>query len=231
MVTAQQWMDVVSNNLANASTTGYKRDGLSFGDGLVRELANNAGLGQRIGSMGSGAVVKGIYTDFSSGLINATGNPLDLAINLPEGAFAVQTKAGLRYTRDGALQINPDRQLVTKSGNIVLNRQLQPITLPQGKVVVSEDGTIKVDDKVIDQVGVFDGVFHKEGGGVFTVENTPTLVDKPQIVAGSLESSNVNTIDEMIAMIRVNRAFELAQRSVQSQDDSTQRLISSLQGR
>lgn len=230
MVTAQQWLDVVTNNLANASTNGFKKDGLAFGDGLVRELAANAGAGQRIGSLGSGSTVQTQYTDFSPGVINTTGNALDLAINQEKGAFAVQTKAGLKYSRDGALQINPDRQLVTKTGNLVLNRQLQPIVVPQGKISVTEDGTVKVDDKAIDQIGVFDGSFAKEGGGVFRCTN-PTLLDKPMIKSGALEASNVSTIDEMIAMIRINRSFELAQRTVQSQDDTTQRLINSLEGK
>src|ERR1043165_6847234 len=97
MATAQQWLDVVTNNLANASTTGFKKDGLTFNDGLVRELASHAGTGPGIGSLGSGAVVKGAYTDFSSGAIAPTGNPLDLAIKTPTGAFAVQTSAGVRY--------------------------------------------------------------------------------------------------------------------------------------
>jgi len=230
MSTAQQWLDVVTNNLANASTTGYKKDGLTFNDGLVRELAANAGNGARIGSLGSGSTVQGAYTDFSVGAHTMTGNALDLAIRTPQGAFAVQTPGGVKYTRDGSFQMSGDRQIVDKQGHPVLNHQLQPITLGRGTIAVAEDGTVNVDGKPVDQIGVFSGAYVKEGQNLFTSRNAQ-VIDTPAIATGALESSNVNAVEEMIAMIRLNRAFELAQRSVQSQDESTQRLVSSLQGR
>jgi flagellar basal body rod protein FlgG len=220
----------VTNNLANASTTGFKKDGLTFNDGLIRELAANAGNGGRIGTLGSGSVVQGAYTDFSSGTLTMTGNPLDLALRSSQGAFAVQTPGGVRYTRDGEFQLNDDRQIVDKQGRALLNRQLQPITVTRGKIEIGEDGTVSVDGKDLDQVAVFGGTFRKEGMNLFSSAGAQ-LLDNPDVVSGSLESSNVNAVEEMIAMIRLNRAFELAQRSVQSQDESTQRLVSSLQGR
>ncbi len=230
MATAQQWLDVVANNLANASTTGFKRDGLTFNDGLVRQMAAAGGTGPNLGSIGSGSVVKDVYTDDSPGVITATGNALDVAIRTPHGAFAMQTAGGVRFTRDGSFQLDSQRRIVDKSGQPVLNRQLQPITLPQGAVTVAEDGSVTVADKVVDQIGVFDGSFSKQGGNVSTSANAQPI-DTPQLVPRSLEASNVNAIEEMIAMIRLNRAFELAQKSVQSQDDSTERLVSSLQNR
>src|SRR6478736_2099764 len=136
MATAQQWLDVVTNNLANASTNGYKKDGLTFNDGLVRELSANAGTGAKLGSLGSGAVVQGAYTDFSVGSHTMTGNALDLAIRTPQGAFAVQTPGGVKYTRDGSFQLNADRQIVDQQGHQVLNRQGQPITAGPGKIAI-----------------------------------------------------------------------------------------------
>lgn len=224
MSTAQTWLDVVTNNLANASTTGYKKDGVSFDDGLMQALESQ---GKSIGSIGSGAIVKGYFTDFSAGAQTATGNPLDLAIKTPTGAFAVQAPNGVRYTRDGSFSLNADRQLVDKQGRQVLNTQLQPITIDAGKPVVGEDGVVTVDGRRIDQIGVFAGSFVKEGQNLYTSGNAQ-LVDAPQIASGSLESSNVNAVEEMVAMIRLNRMFELAQRSVQSQDESTEKLVSSL---
>ena len=73
MATAQQWLDVVTNNLANASTTGFKRDGVTFNDGLVRQLSARSGGGPPIGSLGTGSVIKSFYTDFSIGTLGATG--------------------------------------------------------------------------------------------------------------------------------------------------------------
>lgn len=230
MATAQQWLDVVTNNLANASTTGFKRDGVSFDDGLVRELSANSGNGHSLGSLGSGALIKSFYTDFATGAQVATGNPLDLAIRGQQGAFAVQTAGGVRYTRDGSFQLNPERQLVDKSGHPVLNANLQPIVVERGQIEVGEDGSVSVKGKLIDKIGIFAGDFTKEGQNLFTSSNA-TPQDLASVSSGTLETSNVNAVEEMIAMIRLNRAFELAQRSVQSQDDSTERLVSSMGAR
>ena len=230
MATAQQWLDVVTNNLANASTTGFKRDGVTFNDGLVRQLSARSGGGPPIGSLGTGSVIKSFYTDFSIGTLGATGNPLDLAIRDTNGVFAVQTPGGVRYTRDGAFQVNSSLQIVDKSGRPVLNKSLQPITVEKGEIEVSEDGSIGVKGKLIDQIGVFSGKMLKEGQNLYSSRDAAPL-ENARIATGSLESSNVSAVEEMIAMIRLNRAFELAQRSIQSQDDSTQRLVSSMSGR
>ena len=230
MATAQQWLDVITNNLANASTTGFKRDGVTFNDGLVRKIASSPGLGRPLGSLGSGAVIKTFYTDFSIGSLSPTGNPLDLAVKDKDGVFAVQTPGGVRYTRDGAFQLNSDLQIVDKTGRPVLNNDLQPITVEKGQVEVAEDGRVLVKGKLIDHIGVFRGTLVKQGQNLYSSTNAQPL-ENAMIASGSLESSNVNAVEEMIAMIRLNRAFELAQRSIQSQDESSQRLVSSMSGR
>ncbi|MBS1723730.1 MAG: flagellar hook-basal body protein [Armatimonadetes bacterium] len=231
MATAQEWMDVVANNLANASTTGFKRDGVAFNDGLLRSMSADGGNGNPIGTLGAGSVIKEFFSDFTPGAMIATGNALDLAIKAPNAAFAVQTPDGVRYTRDGSFQINAQRQLVDKMGQPVLNRELQPITIPNSGVLQFDDtGNLSLAGKKVDRVAVFSGTFRKEQHNQFTGSNTE-LIDDPVLETASLESSNVNAVEEMIAMIRLNRAFELAQKTVQNQDESNDRLISSLQGR
>ncbi len=230
MVSSQQWLDVVSHNLANASTIGYKRDGIAFDDGLVRALNAGGGSGLEIGSLGAGAVSKGRFTDFSMGNLTPTGNPLDLAVMGQRGAFAVQTPLGVRYTRDGGFTLNSDRQVTDKAGRLVLGMDGRPITLPLGKVKVDPNGAVEVDGQVAGRIGVFDGPFRKTLDALLETE-AATPMEAAQVIPQTLESSNVNAVEEMVAMIRLNRAFEMAQRSVQSQDEGTQRLIQSLQGR
>ncbi|MCW5936829.1 MAG: flagellar hook-basal body protein [Fimbriimonadaceae bacterium] len=230
MESAQQWLDVVSHNLANAATVGYKRDVASFDDGLVRYLRADGGSGALLGSIGAGAVAKGIATDFSTGPETMTGNPLDVAIKSGNGAFAVQTPQGVRFTRDGSFSINTARQLTDQQGRLVLDENRQPITLPRGEPSIEADGSVKVQDHVVGKIGVFSGSFAKAGFGLFE-SNDARPIAAPELLPRTLEMSNVNVVSEMIAMIRLNRAFELAQRSVQSQDASTDRLIQSLQGR
>lgn len=230
MATAQQWLDVVSNNLANLSTTAYKKDGLSFADGFVRALAADAGQGELLGTLGSGSIVQGQYTDFSPGALEVTGNNFDFGITGPDGGFAVETPGGILYTRNGSFHIDGNLVLVDTQNNPVLDRQGQRITVPEGTFKALDDGSLTVDEKPIGKLGVFAGKFTKLGGGYYASADAAPL-DRPSVAWRALESSNVNAIEEMIAMIRINRAFEMAQRTVVSQDESTQRLISSVQGR
>lgn len=230
MSTAQQWLDVVTNNLANASTTGYKKDGLTFNDGLLRQMALNGGEGNYIGTLGSGMTVKDFYTDFSLGTIETTGNTLDFALNSPKCAFGIQTESGIRFTRDGAFQLNNERQLIDKQGNLVLNASQQPITIPKGELSIGNDGSISVNGQPVDKLGVFEGSFTKQGNSLYSATDA-TPSENSLLTTGALESSNVNPVEEMVQMIRLNRAFELAQKNVQSQDESTERLISSMNSR
>jgi flagellar basal-body rod protein FlgF len=214
MASAQQALDIVANNLANAATVGFKRDGAAFDDGLIRAVAARGGTGETLGSIGSGAVMKEFYTDPDS-----------------DAAFAVQTPGGVRYTRNGSFAVNSDRTLVDRDGRPVLDGQGQPIRLPgDGAVSVEPDGSVRQGDQTVGQVAVFRGTFRKVGNGLFSSTDA-ALTDAPRVQAGVLEQSNVNAVQEMVAMIRLNRAFELAQRSIQSQDEGTQRLLQALQGR
>src|SRR4051812_346013 len=112
MLAAQQSMDVITNNLANASTIGFKRDGIAFANAIEQQLQSGGG---RIGSLGTGPTSTGQYTVFEAGAIMATNNPLDVAIGSEKGTFAVQTGNGqIAYTRDGSFEIDANRQLVTK---------------------------------------------------------------------------------------------------------------------
>jgi flagellar basal-body rod protein FlgF len=230
MVAAQRWMDVTANNLANASTNGFKRDGLIFNDAMERELAASGGLGTRLGSIGSGAMPKKQYTVFERGPLTATGNPLDMAIDSDQGMFAVQTPGGVRYTRDGSFALNEKRELVTKCGFQVLNEKLEPIVIPAGKLEMSGQGHVAVDGKAMGKIAVFDGPFLKEGENLFTAPQAQA-VEFAGIRSYSVEGSNVNAVEAMISMISLSRSFEMAQKSITQQDELTQRLVQSLQDR
>jgi len=229
MASAQQWLDVISHNLANVSTAGYKRDVIAFNDGLLREMQQQAS-GETVGLLGAGPIAKGQYTVFEVGVASATGNPLDLALTSERGMFGIQTAQGQFFTRDGAFTLDNQRRLVTQSGGLVLDDQNRPITIPTGKIEISPEGQIDVNGVVVAKLGVWDGAFTKSGNGMYSASSARLLEDgSGRMQQGAIESSNVNAIEEMIAMIRLNRAFELAQKSAQSQDESSQRLIQSLQ--
>ena len=228
MESAQQWLDVVTHNLANASTSGYKRDGVVFNDTLSKALYGEDG--RFVGRIGAGTSLSAQYTNMEVGTIMTTGNPLDVAIQSPKGFFAVETPSGVRYTRDGEFTLNVDRQLVTKQGLPVLDQNNSPITIPPGKIEINGDGNLSVDGTDVAKIGIFDGEVEKIGDGLFrgvAMEG----IDQPTLLSGAIEGSNVNAIEEMITMIRLNRIYEMAQRSAQSHDEMTQKLIQSAQNR
>jgi flagellar basal-body rod protein FlgF len=230
MLAAQRWMDVQSNNLANATTIGFKQDGLVFGDYFERQLFAQGRPQAALGSLGSGATVRSAYTDFSAGALKSTGNPLDLAIESPRGMFAVETPEGVRYTRNGAFTAGEDGLLQTKDGLPVLDDRGRPIDVARGNVVVEPDGSVSVDGREVARIALFDGNFAKAGGSLYDSADARPAPGI-RILQGSLEESNVNTVAAMIEMIKIGRTFELAQKSIQSQDELTQRLIQSLQDR
>ncbi len=233
MLASQRWMDVVANNLANLNTAGFKQDGIAFNDSLVRELRANGGFGLPIGSLGSGAQETAEGTDFSEGSITQTGNPLDLAIEGDKGMLAVQAPGGTRYTRDGELAVL-DGRLSTKDGYAVLDDSGSAISLDPSKTVqISEDGSVSQGGKPVAKLGLYDGSYLKEGGNLFSSTDAKaidmTQSDAPRIKQGAVEGSNVSATRSMIDMIQLGRNFELAQKSMQTQDELTQRLIESLQ--
>lgn len=225
MIAAQDLLDIVSNNLANASTNGFKQDGIAFTSALESQLVSG---GKSIGSLGSGVSLQNEYTDFTEGSITTTGNPLDVAIRTNNGLFAVQLSPNnVAYTRDGGFEVNQDRVLVTKEGFPVLSQELTPIIVPKGVTTIGEDGAVSSNNTVVGRIGVFDGEFTKLGNNLFSAASATTQL-RPRLAPQSIESSNVNPIEAMIQMITLNRTFELAQKSATSHDDLTQRLIQSL---
>lgn len=232
MSVAERWMETISHNLANVSTNAYKKDIIVFNEGLERELRDPSSS-REIGKLGAGPKPAGTFTSWQVGTAMATGNDFDLAITTRDGMFAVQTSQGRFYTRDGAFTLNSNRELTTKGGDLVLDVQGQPITLPSGKTVIQPNGQIIVDDQPVGQIGLFQGSFNKKGENLFSAQGNPVLMPEDQVLLqqGFIEGSNVNAIEEMVAMIRLNRAFEMAQKSAQSQDETTQQLIQSLASR
>lgn len=232
MTALQRGMDVTANNLANTSTTGFKRDGLIFQDTLQREMYANGGFGQSVGKLGAGAQAVEEYTIRENGAINLTNNPLDMAITSPTGMFAIKVGNETKYTRDGAFAIDEQRRLVTKNGYPVLDPSGDEITIPAGAIQVDDGGAISVGGAVIGQVGVFNlnanSAFIKEGENLFSATNGASAVDDSPIAASSLEASNVNAVESMLDMIKIGRLFELSQKNIQGQDELLQRLISSL---
>lgn len=228
MSSSQVWLDTVANNLANASTTGYRRDEVDFEESLLRELKADGGRGQIIGDMQSGPEVVNITTSFEHGSIMATGGSLDVAIQGNAGMFAIQTTNGVKFTRAGAFTLNSQREVVDQNGYPVLDADQRPIKADQpGAVSIGPDGTVSVGKVALGKVAVFEGRFQKFGNNLFDAIGGAQINANATLSTGSVESSNVNVVSTMIEMVQVQRLFEMAQKSVQNHDETTAQLIKS----
>jgi flagellar basal-body rod protein FlgF len=201
MVAEQVRQDQLSNNLANASTPGYKPDDTpqhSFGDVL---LANSEG-GPAIGSVNEGVALGKTYTDTTPGSMQETGEPLDFAL-VGSGFFAVRTAQGVRYTRDGQFTSSSTGVLTDSSGNPVLGQSGAPVKLGRnGSVAASALGIFEVPGAV------------KQGENLYT--GTPTGKASATVRQGSLEGSGVDPAKAMIDMITSLRSFQSGQQAIQA---------------
>lgn len=232
MTAAEQYLDVIAHNLANASTTGFKREDVSFNEGLLRLMRNERGEGPSIGELGAGPNMQDRVIVWEVGNPILTGNPLNVSVRNQQGLFAVQTANGINYTRSGAFTLNEQKQLVTQSGHPVLDEQGSPIQFALGvkNIEISEGGAVMADGAKIAQLGLWQGDATRMGDSLFTLAN-PTAVAKVDLVPRSVESSNVNAVEQMVAMIKLHRAFEMSQKSATTQDEATNGLIQSMNQR
>jgi flagellar basal body rod protein FlgG len=231
MLAQQRRLDVIANNLANVSTRGFKGDHLTFGDMMIRAMADDSGAS--VGTLASGPTAETQTTDFTQGSLEHTGNPLDLALN-GQGMFAVGTPDGVRYTRDGSFTLNSSGALVTKNGQAVLDENSKPIAGLSGAIEVDTQGRVHPVGKAqtLATIGRFDGSFAKDPGGknLYTGDKVRAFgtTEGPQVASEQLEASNVEPISLMAEMISLQRAYEISQKMVQSQDESTAKLAETM---
>ena len=221
--------DTISNNLANANTTGYKKDIAVTKDfaSLLIERVNDGQDTPSIGRMGVGSVVDDVATIHTPGIEHLTGNDLDFAIE-GQGFFVVQTPNGVRYTRDGNFTRDTKGQLVTQDGYRVLGKN-GPIKMNGTKVNVAADGQLSVDGLNVDKLQVVQfanlRALKKEGSNLYTAEGQQPQTTSANVRQGFLEGSNVNIVAEMVNLISGYRAYEVNGKLVQAQDTTLDKAV------
>jgi len=210
-----QSLDLLANNLANVNTAGYKSE-KEFYRAYTASLRNQ-GLSQVNQAINDYGLMGGARVDLTAGSLQSTGNDTDLALD-GSGFFVVQTKAGMRYTRNGTFQLNTQRQLVDGEGNPVQG-QNGPIQVPSGKLNISADGTVSVDGAILTQLKLADFApgtqLSPEGSSNFAVPaNTQTIPVTGQVRQGMLEASNSDPVTGAVALISLQRNAEMMQRAL-----------------
>lgn len=235
----QNRLDIITNNLANASTTGYKKEGVSsaaFDEVLAVKIKDSSAayLNRAIGNMSMGVKIGETYTDYSQGSFRVTDNQYDVALS-GNGFFAVSftNKAGetsTKYTRDGSFTLTKDGYLVTKDGDFVLG-QNGPIQLDtQLETKIDENGNIYQNSNLVDTLNLVDftdyNYLSKYGENMYDLVDGGTMQQADcRVEQGTLEMSNMNIVSEMVDMISITRNFEANQKIVQTMDDSLDKTV------
>lgn len=210
-------LDLLANNLANSATGGYKSDREYYGLYSSEDSTNSVdgGTGTTL------PVVEKKWTDFSPGVMQTTGNPLDVA--LPnKGFFSLKGPKGTLYTRNGGLKILPSGDLGSSDGYPMLTAGGATIHIGVAKsITITPDGTVQQDGQTVGQLGVVDftntGSLQKVGSTNF--ENTdpktpPQPMANPGVLQGKLEGSNVQVADAAMRLVGVMRQFEMLQKAI-----------------
>ncbi|HMN69256.1 MAG TPA: flagellar basal-body rod protein FlgF [Bdellovibrionales bacterium] len=242
-------LDTIANNLANVNTTSFKKDRQVFSEYLSAHEKNDPHINvPRVPASiesfydmqgGDNAYVNpaGTYTNFEQGVLRSTGSAFDVAIE-GKGFLEVLTPQGVRWTRNGALQIDGNGRLTTKEGHPVLrDGQNDPaqriVQLVSGNVTISRAGDVFDGGNNVGKLALVDfqvaDDLQKVGGSMYQLKSNavsqPQIARDARIHQGFVEGSNVNVIEEMTDMITANRVFEATQQAIKGHDQMDDKLI------
>lgn len=236
----QKRLDTIANNLANVSTAGYKKDSVAnqaFDELMTVKIrdVSEAYSDRQIGHMSLGVLIGEVYTDFKVGSVRESGNPFDLALE-GRGFFSLRVvnrdgEETIRYTRDGNFKVTRDGYVVDAYGNNVQGEGGDLMVPPEAaELAIREDGSIFADGVYVDQVAVTDfedyDYLEKFGDNMYTATEYAVEQEVTQsVLQGFIEQSNVNSVQEMVDMINVTRAYEAGQKVIQTTDDMLEKAV------
>ncbi|BBF44809.1 flagellar basal-body rod protein FlgF [Lachnospiraceae bacterium KM106-2] len=243
MLNEQKRLDVVSNNIANAATVGFKKDGVtnqSFDDVLAVKIkdGSEAYVDRKIGTMNLGVKLGENYTDYTQSSLRETGNTYDMAIE-GNGFFKVAVKNSegketTKYTRAGNFTMNKDGYIVDSSGNHLLgeNGYVQ-VPTSAASVSIDSEGNVYADGTLTDKIQLADfedyDYLKKYGDTMYDTLDGATEKDATgSLRQGYTEQSNVQSVNEMVNMIAITRSYEANQKVIQTVDSMLDKTVNSV---
>ena len=232
--------DAIAHNIANVNSAGFKKEvtvAKSFPTMLMTRLGENEKTGpgtytslpiETIGRIGTGAVLDGVYTDFSLGNFKKTEQTTDFAIGSELGFFVVEIPQGEAFTKGGEFKITPEGLLTDNNGYPVLDYYDEYIYLDSDDISVDNRGIISVVGEELTQFKIvaFDEAAlqnrEKIGSNLFRSNTEYMEMENPEVIQGFIEESNVNAVKEMVNLISVVRNYEALQKVIQAEDETTQ---------
>lgn len=240
MIHQQKRLDVISNNLANSATVGFKREGgtaCSFDDELAIKIKDSSEgyVDRGIGNMSMGVKFGETYRDYSQGSLRVTDNEYDLALS-GEGFFQIsftnkQGETSTKLTRDGNFTVNTQGYLVTKDGDFVLGTDGGRIQIdPNAETTIDATGRIFQENMAVATISVVDvedyDYLQKYGENLYDLVEGGQLTESVAVVEqGCLEQSNVQVVKGMVEMINVTRAYETNQKAIQAVDETLDKAV------
>jgi flagellar basal body rod protein FlgG len=228
---------IITNNLANADTPGFKADRIAFQERLNAATAGGD-LRARLpalDSMTGGLFETPVYTDFSQGSVIPSNDPLEVAVD-GKGLLMVGTKDGVRYTRDGRMLMNKDGGLVhAASGAAMLDAEGQPMVLDRAAaepVRIDSTGQVRQGDRLVGRLGLVDFAdqrrLEKVGENLYAAEGVRPVEAQGRVRQFAYEASGVDPVTSLVEMIAATRVYEANARLISLQDESLGRAVTEL---
>lgn len=214
-------MDVIANNIANMTATGFRAETL-----LAEQVPVDVGPRQTVRYVQDVALVR----DLTPGAMIPTDNPLDLAIE-GEAYFVVATDEGERYTRNGQFRLSELGEITTADGASVLDDGGAPIAVPPGSsaLTIAPDGTVSTPDAVLGRLGLvtFEDAqdLEKAGHGLYRTDQAPLPAEEASVIQGLIEGSNVRAVVEMTEMMTTLRAYQRTQKVIDAHHELERRMV------
>lgn len=229
-IAVQRQMEIVANNIANASTPGYRAQHIVFSEYLK---GGNSRVDTEGGDRLSMVLDYGHYQSNLQGSIKQTGNPLNIALEGP-GYIGVQTDDGVAFTRAGNFQLNGNGELITANGDIVSSIGGGPLSIPAEaeEVKISQDGTISTDQGIVGQIMINE--FENEqtleaiGHGLYRSDDEGVPATQTTAIQGAIEGSNVEAVVEITRMIDILRSYQRTQNMMNTEHERERSMIQRL---
>lgn len=242
MANEQKRLDIISNNLANSATVGYKEESVTnqaFDDVLTLKIRDGS-VGyadQRIGSMSLGVRIGEVYTNYGQGSFRETGNTFDIAIE-GKGFFEMRCvdrngNESTRYTRAGTFKMTQDGHIVDNNGNHVQGESGDLQVPVDATISIDTDGSVYANGEYIDRISLVDfedyDYLEKYGDTMYQTVDGAAFIDAAGVIRqGYTEQSNVNVVSEMVDMITITRAYEANQKAIKTIDNMLDASVNSI---
>lgn len=219
-------MDVIAGNMANANTPSYKGEQMMFREYLMDTRSTDRAVGGTLSFVQD----VGLLRDTREGTFTRTDNPLDLALH-GDGFFQVETEAGMRYTRNGHFRMDEGGMLVNSQGQAVMDTNDDPIVLApnEANVIITPDGSVATENGVIAKIKVVrfanDQEMRKVGDSLYETTQDPETVERPAMVQGMMEESNVQPVVEITKMTEVLRQYQALQNLIDQESERQRKAI------